>query len=56
VGELPVTRPDDARPSQHDDEPVLPTGSADEPDVGWGDEDARRGREFYDAERPPHHE
>jgi hypothetical protein len=60
VGELPLTRPDDGTPEgvadQHDDEPVLPASSTDEQDVGWGDDAAARGREFYEAERPPHHE
>jgi hypothetical protein len=56
VGELSLTRAEDGAPDQHDDEPVLPAGSVDEQDVGWGDDDDPRGREFYEAERPPHHE
>lgn len=62
MGELPLTRPDGGAfedgADQRDEEPVLPAGSPDERDVGWGDDpsDARRGRDFYQAERPPHHE
>jgi hypothetical protein len=56
VGELSLTRSDEGPPDQHDDEPVPPAGSADEQDLGWGDDDAPRGRDFYEAERPPHHE
>jgi hypothetical protein len=56
VGELSLTRPDEGAPDEHDDEPALPTASADDQDVGWGDDAAPRGREFYEAERPPHHE
>jgi hypothetical protein len=61
MGELPLTRSgagaSEDGADQRDDEPVLPTGSPDER-VGWGDDpsDPRREREFYEAERPPHHE
>jgi hypothetical protein len=39
-----------------DDRPVLPTVSRDEQDVGWGDEPGERDAEWYQRERPPHHE
>jgi len=37
---------------------VLPQGSRDERDVGWGDEpdDLHRDGDWYRRERPPHHE
>ena len=38
------------------DEPVLPTVSRDETDVGWGDEPGERDADWYRRERPPHHE
>jgi hypothetical protein len=38
------------------DEPVLPTVSRDEVDVGWGDEPGERDDDWYRRERPPHHE
>ncbi len=38
------------------EEPVLPTVSGDERDVGWGDGPAERDDEWYRRERPPHHE
>ena len=38
------------------DEPVLPTVSRDETDVGWGDEPGERDDDWYRRERPPHHE
>ncbi len=43
------------RPSR-DDEPVLPTTTQDEREVGWGDEATRRDEDWYRRERPPHHE
>ncbi|MGI8680461.1 MAG: hypothetical protein ACR2LX_17610 [Jatrophihabitans sp.] len=41
---------------QRDDEPVLPSTSRDESDVGWGDLPGRRDEDWYRRERPPHHE
>jgi hypothetical protein len=51
--------PQAARPStSQEDEPVLPEVTRDERDVGWGDDPASGGRdaEWYERERPPHHE
>jgi hypothetical protein len=48
------------RPSvpEPDDEPVLPQTTDDERELGWGDEpgSGRRDDEWYQRERPPHHE
>jgi hypothetical protein len=51
-------RPDaiDASGHRTDEGPVLPTVSRDEQDVGWGDEPRERDAEWYERERPPHHE
>jgi hypothetical protein len=40
------------------DEPVLPVGSRDDSDRGWGADadDGRRSADWYRRERPPHHE
>jgi hypothetical protein len=38
------------------EEPVLPSVSRDERDVGWGDESSARDADWYRRERPPHHE
>ena len=38
------------------EDPVLPTVSRDERDVGWGDGPGERDDEWYRRERPPHHE
>ena len=45
------------RPSSTDT-PVLPDTSTDERSVGWGDdpEEQERDGEWYQRERPPHHE
>ncbi|SHH56477.1 hypothetical protein SAMN05443575_4096 [Jatrophihabitans endophyticus] len=43
------------RARARDDEPVLPSRSRDDSDVGWGDERAERDAEWYHRERPPHH-
>jgi hypothetical protein len=50
----PPTRSRGRKPDR--EEPVLPTVSRDEVDVGWGDEPAQRDDEWYRRERPPHHE
>jgi hypothetical protein len=39
-----------------DDEPVLPTVTRDEREIGWGDEPGERDDDWYRRERPPHHE
>jgi hypothetical protein len=36
-------------------EPVLPRRSADEQNVGWGDDPAEYDDEWYRNQRPPHH-
>ena len=65
MGQLPVTAgtsgggPADGRDTPRvpkDDDPVLPTVSSDERDVGWGDEPGERDEDWYRRERPPHHE
>jgi hypothetical protein len=57
VGELPVTRREDHPvDGSRDEEPVLPDTTSDEREVGWGDEPSRRADEWYERERPPHHE
>jgi len=38
-----------------DAEPVLPSVTRDESEVGWGDEPGQRDDEWYLRERPPHH-
>jgi hypothetical protein len=40
------------------DGPVLPEVSRDDLDEGWGDDprDGRRDAQWYERERPPHHE
>jgi hypothetical protein len=43
------------RPAERN-EAVLPDISSDELDVGWGDETSERDDEWYQRERPPHHE
>lgn len=43
-------------PARQRDQPVLPTVSRDETDVGWGDEPSERDADWYRRERPPHHE
>lgn len=48
--------PSARKPARDDGRPVLPTRSADESDVGWGDEPSRRDADWYRHERPPHHE
>jgi hypothetical protein len=53
------SEPQSARPSTpQEDEPVLPEVTRDERDVGWGDDPESRGRDadWYERERPPHHE
>jgi hypothetical protein len=49
-GERPVRRP------RREDDPVLPSTTRDESDVGWGDDASERDAEWYRRERPPHHE
>lgn len=56
-------RPDEAGqsrkggPAPRDrEQPVLPDVSGDETDVGWGDEPGERDADWYERERPPHHE
>jgi hypothetical protein len=44
------------RRRERDTEPVLPTITRDEREIGWGDEPAERDLEWYRNERPPHHE
>jgi hypothetical protein len=44
------------RRRERDDEPVLPQVTRDERGVGWGDEPAQRDIDWYENERPPHHE
>jgi hypothetical protein len=58
VGELPVTAPSEKRREDADDEPVLPDTTQDEHDAGWGDApgSGRRDADWYERERPPHHE
>ena len=46
----------EGKPDAERDEPVLPTVSRDEVDVGWGDEPGERDDDWYRRERPPHHE
>lgn len=48
--------PEDAPRRRDDDGPVLPTVTRDEQDVGWGDEPSKRDADWYERERPPHHE
>ncbi|HJQ43911.1 MAG TPA: hypothetical protein VJ831_12560 [Jatrophihabitantaceae bacterium] len=48
-------RRDDEQPAA-DDEPVLPEVTRDERDEGWGDEPRERDADWYERERPPHHE
>ncbi len=52
------SKPDDVARRRDDEHPVLPQTSSDERDVGWGDEHdgGRRDDEWYQRERPPHHE
>jgi hypothetical protein len=38
-----------------DEDPVLPSVSSDEVDIGWGDEPSGRDEDWYRRERPPHH-
>jgi hypothetical protein len=38
-----------------DEDPVLPSVSRDEVDIGWGDEPSGRDEDWYRRERPPHH-
>jgi hypothetical protein len=61
MGELPVSDADEpvARPPKPDDDgPVLPTTSPEDRDEAWGDEPraSERDAEWYQRERPPHHE
>jgi hypothetical protein len=47
------------RSTHRDDEeqPALPDRPADEHETGWGEsEPDERDRDWYDRERPPHHE
>ena len=54
----PSRRGDDSPSRRRDDLPVLPDITEDERDVGWGDDrdGGRRDRDWYERERPPHHE
>jgi hypothetical protein len=49
AGPTPVPRPSR-------DEPVLPDVAPDDTDRGWGDEPSQRDADWYERERPPHHE
>jgi hypothetical protein len=49
----PLTRPS---VDPDGDDPVLPAVSRDDSDEGWGDRPSRRDAEWYERERPPHHE
>jgi hypothetical protein len=51
----PVPPDPAARPAASDAEPVLPSVTRDEREVGWGDEPGQRDDEWYLRERPPHH-
>jgi hypothetical protein len=42
--------------SRKDDEPVLPRTPPEDRDEAWGDAPRRRDRDWYERERPPHHE
>jgi hypothetical protein len=61
VSETSTPAPHDA-PDGHGgstaDEPVLPDAAREDLDEGWGDDprDSRRDDEWYQRERPPHHE
>jgi hypothetical protein len=49
--------PQPYEPPREDEAPVLPQRSTDEDDTGWGDRDERADRdEWYQRERPPHHQ
>jgi hypothetical protein len=42
---------------QEDEPPVLPDRPSDERDEGWGEaQPDQRERDWYERERPPHHE
>jgi hypothetical protein len=57
MGEQPQrSAADDASGDSTEEPPVLPTVSRDEQDVGWGDEPGQRDADWYERERPPHHE
>jgi len=49
-------RPVPPRPKSTDDRPVLPGVSRDETAEGWGERPDQRDDEWYQRERPPHHE
>jgi hypothetical protein len=53
-----VTAPSENQRRDADDDPVLPDTTEDERDAGWGDEpgSGRRDADWYERERPPHHE
>lgn len=44
------------QPDRDTDEPVLPSVSRHETELGWGDEPGGRDDDWYRRERPPHHE
>jgi hypothetical protein len=50
--------PEEVRIPDAGDGPVLPEVSRDDLDEGWGDDprDGRRDAQWYQRERPPHHE
>ncbi len=54
-GERKDTRRGPAKAADRDVEPVLPSVTRDEQDVGWGDEPGERDADWYERERPPHH-
>jgi hypothetical protein len=55
---LPPPPPPPSGAEADGDGPVLPEVSRDELDEGWGDDprDGRRDAQWYQRERPPHHE
>lgn len=56
-----IERPGEQRPEERpsrpdDEEPLLPDVTRDERDRGWGDDSSERDLDWYQRERPPHHE
>ncbi|MDQ1734164.1 MAG: hypothetical protein QOH56_415 [Pseudonocardiales bacterium] len=45
----------DQHPRRHPSDEVLPSGTSDEQEIGWGDEPGGYSDAWYRSERPPHH-
>lgn len=54
-GDEDNTAPRERPRRAEDDDPVLPTVTADELAQGWGEDSGERSDDWYLRERPPHH-